>query len=288
MDSSGQIMDFYKFDTSSIKEEKMEISPNESELDIKMENVDEIKEESTDSSVKYSQEELQVKIKSEPMDVENIKDEFVPSMIKSEPIDVDCLENTKDDLIPGLSDFFLISQLNLVFQVNINGKKKKESKIKTKKVPKKKVSSKSQKLTNTSEDPSLKSNKREKSVKQKKPTDIKHNCMTCGKTFLKPKLLKNHQRTHDKKFECQFCNKKLSHNHELKMHIKNMHESPNSFECKTCGKKFNVKKTLVRHEKTHDSNQRKAHKCEQCYYSSDSAVYLKKHMNRMHKIKENN
>ena len=84
--------------------------------------------------------------------------------------------------------------------------------------------------------------------------------------------LRGHRKySHEKKYRertCNICNKKLSTNQSLKMHLKThlpSSERVKKFLCETCNKHFVTRQNLLRHLRVvHDKIKFKAFQCEKC------------------------
>src|SRR5277367_5522147 len=91
----------------------------------------------------------------------------------------------------------------------------------------------------------------------------KYPCDTCGKRFLKPSLLKIHERSHsgEKPFECEECGQRFSQKSHLTQHQR-IHTGETPFQCRHCPKKFKRRSHLRRHERIHSGV--KPHECGKC------------------------
>eukprot|EP00111_Clytia_hemisphaerica_P012041 TCONS_00035393-protein len=69
----------------------------------------------------------------------------------------------------------------------------------------------------------------------------------CGKKFTSTILLKKHQKTHDKTYECAECGKSFSTKQILKVHMISHTEG---IPCALCGRHFTNQSNLTRHTKT--------------------------------------
>jgi len=105
------------------------------------------------------------------------------------------------------------------------------------------------------------------------------NCNYVGKT--KPKL-KLHQATHEKKFDCNICEKLFSNKSKLRKHILIKHEDPDRFKCNVCDKRLNSKHSWRRHFQTHEVNAEKPFGCDQCPKSFQLKEALKQHQQKVH------
>jgi len=112
----------------------------------------------------------------------------------------------------------------------------------------------------------------------------KFQCQICKKHFGTLKLLKTHEKIHDKKFVCKICDKKFPKQSHLINHIKNIHENPGSFKCDICKVGFNTKLNLNAHHKIHINNRPKPLKCNKCDYATDSSATFRYHLKTHERI----
>jgi KRAB domain-containing zinc finger protein len=102
-------------------------------------------------------------------------------------------------------------------------------------------------------------------------------CKICDKTFKREFSLALHMKSHNKQFECRFCNQKYPTGYHLKAHLR-LHDNPQAFQCKICFKNFQNLSNLKQHVKIHDTNRIKLYQCEHCDYATDTKSCLKKHL----------
>ena len=108
-------------------------------------------------------------------------------------------------------------------------------------------------------------------------------CKLCSKTFAKPAFLKSHQKfMHaEKKFSCQFCQRKFSHQRHLDYHleahgVKKKKAANLSFKCDICDKMLSSKHFLKIHHRIHTGE--KPFKCSICKNDFRTRINLRKHM----------
>lgn len=120
-----------------------------------------------------------------------------------------------------------------------------------------------------------------------KPRPKRYACLFdgCDKRYLRPALLKQHERTHsnDRPFACDYegCDKAFFRKSHLEVHRgSHQKDSEMRFQCKICGKGALDAQRLRRHELTHT----KRHKCP--YEGCDEAFYhhisYKHHIEAVH------
>merc|ERR1712176_828863 len=66
----------------------------------------------------------------------------------------------------------------------------------------------------------------------------RHKCLLCPKAFHSKQNLERHQRVHDKKkpFECKYCGMRFTVSHSVKNHIVAVHLKRRDFHCSYCSK----------------------------------------------------
>jgi len=105
------------------------------------------------------------------------------------------------------------------------------------------------------------------------------NCNYVGKT--KPEL-ESHEASHEKKFDCNICEKLFSNKYQLKSHISIKHEDPDRFKCHVCDKRLNSRPNLRRHLQTHEENVQKPFSCEHCPKWFQLKEALNQHQRQVH------
>lgn len=109
------------------------------------------------------------------------------------------------------------------------------------------------------------------------------NCNQCGKVFKCKMALRQHQKVHNKKFECKICNKLLAHKHQLIDHIETYHIENNKVACTKCSKIFKSQLKLKMHQRViHDG---KKFKCDKCDAAFSLLSYLHNHVKVKHEGK---
>jgi len=105
------------------------------------------------------------------------------------------------------------------------------------------------------------------------------NCNYVGRT---KSVMNSHEASHEKKFDCNICEKLFRYKSELRIHILIKHEDPDRFKCHVCDKRLNSKQILRRHLQTHEENTEKPFSCEQCPKSYQFKEALKQHQRQVH------
>ncbi|KAG5198591.1 zinc finger protein 891 isoform X1 [Ovis aries] len=105
------------------------------------------------------------------------------------------------------------------------------------------------------------------------PTEEKHECNQCGKTFKRISNLILHQRSHmsEKHYECKECGKIFNDSSTLRRHVRT-HTGEKPYECNQCGKAFSQKTSLKVHVRTHTGE--KPYECNHCGKSFGTSSYL--------------
>ncbi|XP_044729589.1 zinc finger protein OZF-like [Chrysoperla carnea] len=105
-------------------------------------------------------------------------------------------------------------------------------------------------------------------------------CPKCGKIYKTSNTLRVHLRTHQviskRKYECEFCDKKLNTKSGLLYH-KKIHLGEKDFTCDQCGKTFLINSSLKYHVSTVHSDD-KPFCCEHCQRTFKTQRLLKVHL----------
>lgn len=112
----------------------------------------------------------------------------------------------------------------------------------------------------------------------------KYQCNLCENSFKNLNGLRAHIKNHNKKFECEICFKMFPTQGHLKQHKKRCHENPGNYECEICNKKFNTRQAILIHQRTHEKNRPKPHKCPHCDYATDLKYSYNSHI-KLHERK---
>ncbi|KAG5667489.1 hypothetical protein PVAND_015469 [Polypedilum vanderplanki] len=107
--------------------------------------------------------------------------------------------------------------------------------------------------------------------------DCKLQCQKCKKWCKSRPHLNDHLRSHNKRYQCQFCDRKFSHPNKFKIHIQ-LHKNPELFQCKICKHNYSSKVNLMTHERIHDKNRLKCFECDFCDYSTDIKYSILLHL----------
>ncbi|XP_050078604.1 transcription factor grauzone-like [Anopheles maculipalpis] len=107
-------------------------------------------------------------------------------------------------------------------------------------------------------------------------------CTECHMSYSKEHLLRAHMQRHVKQ-QCPVCQKILSNQNSLKVHIAQVHSSDANQICDTCGKVFRTKPAMERHIKLDHQPQLVIwQQCEWCEKWFDCKQNLKKHIRLIH------
>ena len=120
-----------------------------------------------------------------------------------------------------------------------------------------------------------------------------YKCSKCDLRFAKKHNLKVHIRTvHEgqKPFKCTICDASFARSGNLKKHIASVHERKKPFKCTSCGVSWSVShncanKTILKTHVVTVHEDQKPFKCTMCdyTYSSSRSEILKKHIAAVHK-----
>ncbi|XP_076809052.1 uncharacterized protein LOC143452095 [Clavelina lepadiformis] len=80
--------------------------------------------------------------------------------------------------------------------------------------------------------------------------------------------------------QCEYCDYSTNNAGVLRNHM-TIHTGETPYVCETCDKRFPIKSKLTTHEKIHVSE--KKYTCEQCSKKFATRIYLKKHVERLHR-----
>uniref|UniRef100_A0A182IZG6 C2H2-type domain-containing protein n=1 Tax=Anopheles atroparvus TaxID=41427 RepID=A0A182IZG6_ANOAO len=107
-------------------------------------------------------------------------------------------------------------------------------------------------------------------------------CDKCHVSFPKQYLLRAHELLHIQK-QCRICQKVLSNNQSLKVHIAKIHGDDGNHICATCGELFRTKPAMERHIKAHLGLELVERlQCEYCKKWFNGKYNLRKHIRFLH------
>uniref|UniRef100_A0A182T9L9 Transcription factor grauzone n=1 Tax=Anopheles maculatus TaxID=74869 RepID=A0A182T9L9_9DIPT len=107
-------------------------------------------------------------------------------------------------------------------------------------------------------------------------------CTKCHISYPKQYLLRAHELLHVQQ-QCQICQKVLSNNQSLKVHIAQMHSDDGNHICDTCGKVFRTKLAMERHINEHQGlDMVERLQCEYCKKWFSGKYNLNKHIRFLH------
>ena len=76
----------------------------------------------------------------------------------------------------------------------------------------------------------------------------------------------------EKRYSCDYCEKKYFFKSELLKHVDNMHEKKTKFKCEKCDKSFTHRQSLKKHNyEMHDGT--KSYQCSKCDKSFNRNLY---------------
>ncbi|XP_065075384.1 gastrula zinc finger protein XlCGF26.1-like [Ochlerotatus camptorhynchus] len=91
-----------------------------------------------------------------------------------------------------------------------------------------------------------------------------HMCVECGKTFMHPSLLRDHEIYHsgEKVFQCPHCPASYSNKESYRKHIQSHVMPADKFKCKICGRCYRNPRGLQEHVRLHTGE--RPHQCTLC------------------------
>ncbi|XP_059617688.1 zinc finger protein 836-like [Phlebotomus argentipes] len=120
-------------------------------------------------------------------------------------------------------------------------------------------------------------------IRTEKEKEKKYACSKCPKHFVNKTRLKFHEITHVPKIErciipCPQCDKKLSSQNGLRIHLKNIHSGEKPFICEECGKAFVSAGALKEHKISH--SEERSFQCSVCMKRFKNQPQLNRHEER--------
>ncbi|KAL3854793.1 hypothetical protein ACJMK2_014042 [Sinanodonta woodiana] len=117
----------------------------------------------------------------------------------------------------------------------------------------------------------------------------KMKCDICGRVLSNSKMLQIHKKSNhetERKMElCHLCPSSFNRRHELRNHIRVVHEKIKTLECSLCKTKFATKAKMLTHEQNvHRVGRVDLNKCENCSKVFPSRDHLSHHLQKEHGI----
>jgi len=107
-------------------------------------------------------------------------------------------------------------------------------------------------------------------------------CTICDKTFMLPRLLKDHMRSHVNQYPCHSCSKTCPTPSTLANHIRYRHTTERPHQCQFCQYKGKTMADIRSHLRVH-FNEVSLHCSETgCSFSCRTAATLDRHRNKVH------
>ncbi|XP_055378262.1 zinc finger protein Xfin-like [Condylostylus longicornis] len=112
------------------------------------------------------------------------------------------------------------------------------------------------------------------------PTNRRHKCPDCDKTFKTTATLNFHKKVHtgeaelhakERPYICAYCSKTFTQSNTLKQHTR-IHTGEKPFQCTYCEKSFSVKDYLTKHIRTHTGE--KPYSCTYCEKNTATATTI--------------